>query len=156
MSYEKKKTTTASLLYITELQWHMNVCLHSKSYSPTRQKGPSQPGLQQHLPVGVQCPFLQCLEQAVISSSGGSTWRWHSLGAWGLQQLLKTSWKTQYVMDRSITCHGDKLHKVGPGFNLILSLNAEVTNRGITVWVWAQKRPIQTQPPDPQAINYRE
>lgn len=56
-------------------------------HSPSRHRGPSQPGLQQHLPVGVQCPFLQCLEQAVISSSGGSIWRWHSLGAWGLQQL---------------------------------------------------------------------
>lgn len=47
---------------------------------PTRQNCPSQLGLQQHLPVGVQRPFLQCLEQAVISSSGGSTWCWHSLG----------------------------------------------------------------------------
>ena len=46
---------------------------YTSRYSPTRQNGPSQPGLQQHLPVGVQCPFLQCLEQAVISSSGGST-----------------------------------------------------------------------------------
>lgn len=64
-------------------------CKSTERHSPTRQKGPSQPGLQQHLPVGVQCPFLQCLEQAVISSSGGSTWRWHSLGAWGLQQLLE-------------------------------------------------------------------
>lgn len=69
--------------------WWWSRCKCTEKHSPIRQKGPSHPGLQQHLPVGVQCPFLQCLEQAVISSSGGSIWRWHSLGARGLEQLLK-------------------------------------------------------------------
>lgn len=74
-------------------------------HSPIRQKGPSQPELQQHLPVGVQCPFLQCLEQAVISSSGGSIWRWHSLGARGLEQLLEGGEICHCAGDTSVTGH---------------------------------------------------
>ncbi len=93
----------------------------TKMHSPIRQRGPSHPGLQQHLPVGVQCPFLQCLEQAVISSSGGSTWRWHSLGAWGLQQLLKG--KVNMLGDTGITWHANIVHRVCLNMNLILSLN---------------------------------
>lgn len=90
MTFLERKNTFVQMI----LLWKS-----SKRHSPTRQSGPSQPGLQQHLPVGVQCPFLHCLEQAVISSSGGSTWRWHSLGAWGLQQMSERGevnmWGTQ-------------------------------------------------------------
>lgn len=73
--------------------WHATAfftfCCESV-YKPVLQNSPSQPWLQQHFPVGVQCPFRQCLEHSDVRICAGWAVLLHSSGTKGLNKNTQT------------------------------------------------------------------
>lgn len=86
--------------------WHVTAfftCCHESIYKPVLQNSPSQPWLQQHFPVGVQCPFRQCLEHSDVSICADWAVLLHSSGTKGLNKNIRTK---QIVKSRG---QGEKL-----------------------------------------------